>query len=85
MTVGLHHPYREAEPTPPAEPVRVGLDAEECFIQGVLALVGVIGVLIGVVYSRSTELVLGGLATTFVVRVVWQEELRPRMRVRRRQ
>jgi hypothetical protein len=56
------HPYREPpEPAAPPEVDSVRLDAEEWVVYGVLTVTGAVGILVGLLGSRSTELVLGGL------------------------
>ena len=63
-------PYRqpappEAPPTPPAE---AELDIEEFVVHVVLAVIGLVGVTVGVVCSRAPELVIGAFLASIGLR-----------------
>jgi hypothetical protein len=65
----VRHPYRDPiEERDQSEKAGRALDAEDLAVHGVIALIGAVGVLVGVTCSHSAELVLGGLMTFFAAR-----------------
>jgi hypothetical protein len=75
----MGHPYRRPSPRPkPGN--RRALDAEEWGTHAFLALVGLAGVLVGLLWSRPTELALGSLLAVYPLRVLWREVISSRGR-----
>jgi hypothetical protein len=67
------HPYREA--MAPAAVTRGGstLDAEQATVYLVITVTGAIGVVLGMVCGRPTELALGAWTIAFAGRFLWRE------------
>ena len=79
------HPYR----SPPADATKAAADeviepSEELVVLAVIALVGALGILIGVLApDRTVEPTLGMLMLVLAVRTYWVEPARRRERARR--
>jgi hypothetical protein len=64
----VRHPYRaRPEEAEAVDKAPDALNTEELVLYAVIGLIGVVGVLVGVVASRSTELCVGLLMTGFAV------------------
>jgi hypothetical protein len=72
------HPYREAIAPSAAATAASTLDAEQAIVYVVIAVSGMIGVVVGAVYARSTELTLGAWMVAFAGRFLWRERRRAR-------
>jgi hypothetical protein len=71
----MRHPYRQSGRPGDEDRPRIDPEAlEERAVQGVLAAVGLLGVVVGFAWHRPTELAVGGLV---LLGVIWTSRTPP--------